>query len=230
MKLTAFRHWRESRLQKYPDSVLCDECLAGNEDAWVALLSRYQNLIYSIPFKFRLDEDEAADIFQSVVLDLYTGLRDLRDREKLKSWLIAVTRHRCIRYRHNHHDGPLSAEEQDAALAALQDPDTEPEKWLLEVEEESQVREAIASLPRRCREIILWLFYSEPTPHYAELALWLGVARNSVGFIRERCLQKLRAQLEKEGFAGNGCERIAVGANQSAGCGRGPVADGRRHE
>ena len=62
MEFALLRHWRQSRLENYPDAVLCEECLAGNEEAWVALLGRYQNLIYSIPLKFHFHEDEAADI------------------------------------------------------------------------------------------------------------------------------------------------------------------------
>ena len=87
------------RLQEFADPVLCDECLAGNEDAWSALLERYQNLIYSIPLKFHFPPDVAADIFQAVALDLFTDLVAVRNHEKLSNWLISVTRNRCIRYK-----------------------------------------------------------------------------------------------------------------------------------
>src|SRR5688572_20549792 len=72
VKLPFLGAWRESRLQGYSDAVLCEECLAGNEEAWGALLTRHQNLIYSIPLKFHFNSDQAADIFQAVAVDLYT--------------------------------------------------------------------------------------------------------------------------------------------------------------
>ncbi len=200
MEFALLRHWRQSRLENYPDAVLCEECLAGNEEAWVALLSRYQNLIYSIPLKFHFHEDEAADIFQAVVLDLYTGLEKLREREKLQSWLIAVTRHRCLAYKEKRQLETCTAEELQEAEESLADPRGEAEEWLLEVEEECVLREAIAQLSPRCQELIRWLFYSEPAPQYREVAERLGIAKNSVGFIRERCLNKLRALLEKKGW------------------------------
>ena len=68
------------------------------------------------------------------------------------------------------------------------------------LEEESILREAIGQLSYRCRDLIQWLFYSDPIPHYREVAERMGVATNSVGFIRERCMRKLRALLEKSGF------------------------------
>lgn len=181
---------------------MCAECLAGSEDAWAALLARYQNLIYSIPLKFHLNEDEAAEIFQAVALDLFTGLGRLREREKLKSWLISVTRHRCIRYKENRKAEPLSWEELEQGASEVPDDRKHAERWLLELDEESAVREAVAGLPARCRDLIRWLFYSDEPPSYEAVAGRLGVAKNSIGFIRDRCLQKLRRHLEENGFGG----------------------------
>lgn len=216
MEFTFFSHWRQSRLQRYPDPVLCEECLAGNEEAWGALLARYQNLIYSIPLKFQLSAEEAADIFQAVALDLYTGLENLRDREKLQGWLISVTRHRCLRYKSQRDLAPLSDEELDEVLMEIPDQRAEGEDWLLEIEEESLLRAAIARLSERCRELIRWLFYSDPPPEYTEVARRLGVARNSVGFIRERCLARLRGELEKEGFGKQAPKKESVASGGGA--------------
>jgi RNA polymerase sigma factor (sigma-70 family) len=200
MRFSFLGHWRESRLQGYSDAVLCDECLAGNEEAWAVLLARYQNLIYSIPLKFHFTPDETADIFQAVVLDLFTGLEKLREREKLQHWLVAITRHRCIRYKERRQIEPLGEEEAERAIEELPDDRREAEAWLMEIEQEQLLRDAIARVSQRCRELIHSLFYSDPAPEYRELAARLGVAKNSIGFIRDRCLKKLRAILEDKGF------------------------------
>ena len=65
---------------------------------------------------------------------------------------------------------------------------------------EQMLRDATAILPDRCREIVRLLFYQDPPLAYAELARHLGLAEGSIGFIRGRCLGKLRKQLEKKGF------------------------------
>jgi RNA polymerase sigma factor (sigma-70 family) len=201
LSFTFLNHWRQSCLQAYSDSTLCEECLTGNEEAWGALLARYQNLIYSVALKFHLNEEEASDIFQAVVIDLYKGLEKLRDRDKLKGWLIAVTRHRCLRYKENRVIAPFSFDLLDETALELSDPREQAQDWLLALEEESILREAIGQLSHRCRDLIHWLFYSDPIPQYREVAERMGVATNSVGFIRERCMRKLRALLEKAGFS-----------------------------
>lgn len=204
MSIALLGHWRQSRLRGYTDAVLCEECLAGSEEAWAILLERYQNLIYSIPLKFHFSADETAEIFQAVVLDLFTGLEKLREREKLHHWLVAVTRHRCIRYKERREVGPLTEEETERAVEELPDDRRLADAWLMEVEQEQVLRDAIARVSERCRQLIHSLFYTEPAPEYSELAERLGVARNSIGFIRDRCLKKLRAILEEKGFAKRG--------------------------
>ena len=43
---------------------LVRECLDGDPNAWAELIDKYKNLIYSIPIKYGLTRDEAADIFK----------------------------------------------------------------------------------------------------------------------------------------------------------------------
>src|SRR5215217_5467689 len=78
-------------LRPREDRELIADCLDGDQDAWAALIARYQRLIYSIPIKARLSADDASDIFQSVCLKLYEKLSTLRDSEKISSWLITTT-------------------------------------------------------------------------------------------------------------------------------------------
>ncbi len=56
----------------------------------------------------------------------------------------------------------------------------------------------IFSIP--IRQLIHMLFFEAPARPYREVALSLGLAEGSIGFIRGRCLTRLRRQLEKMGF------------------------------
>ena len=79
---------------------LVQDCLNGKESAWLALIDRYKNLIYSIPLKHGLGADDAAEIFQSVCLSLLSELPKIRDPQALPAvWLIAVTARRCSMWR-----------------------------------------------------------------------------------------------------------------------------------
>ena len=75
-----------------------------------------------------------------------------------------------------------------------------PDSLLRDVEREQIVREAISHISPRCRELVRMLFFEMPAVPYEDLAKQLGIARGSIGFIRMRCLKKLREQLETRGF------------------------------
>jgi hypothetical protein len=44
------------------------------------------------------------------------------------------------------------------------------------------------------------LFFETPSRPYLEIARTLNLARGSIGFIRGRCLERLRANLRRNGF------------------------------
>ena len=79
----------------WSDGRLIRACLNGNERAWSALIEKYRRLIYSIPVKYGAGPDDAADIFQSVCLELVNELPRLRRKAAFRSWLITVTAHQA---------------------------------------------------------------------------------------------------------------------------------------
>ena len=174
------------------------ECLAGDERAWSALLDRYKNLIYSIPLRYGTSPQDAADIFQAVCLDLFNELPHLRDAEALQGWLVRVTSNKCYHWRHRQAQKESDLAEDD--IENLSASDAVPPDLLAQVEREQLVREAIADLPERCREMIELLFFEQPPTPYNELARRLNLATGSIGFIRGRCLKRLKKVLEQKGF------------------------------
>lgn len=182
----------------WPDERLVSECLKGNEEAWSALIDKYKNLIYSIPIKLRM-YDDAPDIFQAVCVDLLSGLGQLREPRALPKWLMQTCYHKCLQYRKkSEKHSPLT----DEAGGDLPVPSEQPipERMLAELEKEQMVRDSISELSPRCEQMVRLLFFEEPPRPYQEIARELGIATGSIGFIRGRCLQKLRKQLEKLGF------------------------------
>ena len=78
---------------------LVSECCKGNQAAWSALIDKYKNLIFSIPIKFGLSRDDAADICQAVCVDLLSDLPRLREPRALPKWLMQASYHKCLRFR-----------------------------------------------------------------------------------------------------------------------------------
>lgn len=179
------------------DERLLAECRKGKPEAWSALVSRYKNLVYSIPIKMGLYE-EAPDIFQAVFLDLLVNLPQIREPQALAKWLIQVCYHKCLRSRTlGQREAPLEPEAIESQLAAGM---PSLEKVLIEVEREQAVRDSLRLLSPRCERLVRMLFYETPARAYEEVARELGIATGSIGFIRGRCLAHLRRQLERLGF------------------------------
>jgi len=185
------------RTAGWADSRLVRECISGNEEAWAALIDKYKRLIYSIPIKYGLTTDEANDIFQNVCVDLLSELTKLREPKALPKWIMQVTSHRCLRQKTHSHRMELAGENDeplDAEVAPIA------ERILCEAAEEQSLREAISGIPPRCQKLVEMLFFEEPPRPYDEIARSLGIATGSIGFIRQRCLDRLRKRLGETGF------------------------------
>ena len=181
------------------DKRLVADCLRGNQQAWAALVDKYKNLIYSIPIKLNM-YDDAGDIFQAVCLDLLTDLPRLREARALPKWLMQTCYHKCLQYRRRaerhvpfEEDAPENSR-IDSSAAAL------PEEMLVQLQREQAVRDVISQLSPRCEQMIRMLFFETPPRPYANIASELGLATGSIGFIRGRCLARLKKQLEKMGL------------------------------
>jgi RNA polymerase sigma factor (sigma-70 family) len=183
----------------WDDGKLVQACRDGDQEAWAVLVHRYRRLIFSIPMRYGAQPADAADIFQAVCLELYAELPKLRRVESLRSWLISVTTHQAFhwkqRVRRRTSRESTSADDEAEVVPAPILPD------VLEVTEREQtLRDAIDTLPPRCREMIRLLFFSDPPLPYAEVAKRLGLATGSIGFIRGGCLKKLQRALDDAGF------------------------------
>jgi RNA polymerase sigma factor (sigma-70 family) len=166
------------------------------------LIDKYKNLIYSIPIKLGMYQD-AADIFQSVCVDLLSELQRLREHRALPKWLMQTCYHKCLHYQRAAErivelapEGSKSdgANRESSSLNEL------PEHLLVQLEQEQILRDAILELPQQCERMVRLLFFEIPPRPYENVAAELGMATGSIGAIRARCLASLKKQLKKRGF------------------------------
>jgi RNA polymerase sigma factor (sigma-70 family) len=182
--------WNDTRLVK--------ECLRGNEQAWSLLIDKYKALIYSIPVKYGLSPQEAADVFQATCAELLIRLPDLREPRALPKWLMQVAHHESYRWKRQQQRMVSRDADPD-----LPEPETPPiaESVIQQTQEEQMLREAMSSLSPQCRRLVELLFFETPARSYAEVAKELGLAVGSIGFTRQKCMERLRRRLDALGFA-----------------------------
>jgi RNA polymerase sigma factor (sigma-70 family) len=187
----------KKRRNGWDDPRLIKECLAGNEEAWSLLIDKYKALIYSIPVKYGLPPHESADVFQSTCMELLTRLPQLREPRALPKWLMQVAHHQCFRVKRQQQRLVSSDAELD-----LPEPETPAiaETLLQQSQEEQMLREALGTLTPQCRRLVELLFFETPPRPYTEVAAELGLALGSIGFTRQKCIERLRRNLDELGF------------------------------
>ena len=178
------------------DARLVADCLSGDEEAWSLLIEKYKALIYSIPIKYGLPAHEAADIFQATCMELLTRLPELREPRALPKWLMQVAHHQC--FRRKQQEGRLVS--RDSEELPVPETPAMAESLVQQTEEEQMLRQAITALSPQCRRMVELLFFETPARPYAEVAAELGLAPGSIGFIRQKCIQRLRRRLDELGF------------------------------
>jgi len=132
-------------------------------------------------------------------MQLLHALPNLREPKSLAAWLIKVTAHRCVQWagRERRFQSFDFESQPDQGPVAEEMPDA----LFRELERSQTLHEVLSELPARCRVLIRMLFFETPAVSYEEAAKRLGLAKGSIGFIRMRCLNRLRAGLEGRGFS-----------------------------
>lgn len=183
----------------WTDGELVAACREGREDAWSVLVDKYAQLVYRTALKYDARPEQAADLFQSIWLDAWNDLPKLRESEAFRGWLATLANHKCfhwkkrLRRREGVEIGGVEPELVDQYSAVAP-------SFAGELEREQLVRDAVARLDERCREMVRMLFFATPPLPYTQVAERLGLAVGSIGFIRGRCLERLQKWLEKAGL------------------------------
>jgi len=179
------------------DTRLVKECLGGSEEAWSSLIEKYKALIYSIPVKYGLPPHEAAEVFQATCVELLTRLPELREPKALPKWLMQVAHHQCYRWKQQQQR--IVSRDADSNVPEPTTPAIA-DSLLQQTQEEQMLREAMAALTPQCRRLVELLFLETPPRPYSEVAAQLGLAVGSIGFTRQKCIERLRRSLDELGF------------------------------
>jgi RNA polymerase sigma factor (sigma-70 family) len=184
------------KYKELSDPELVALCLQGDGEAWATVIHRYRRLIYSVPAQFRFSQADAADVFQAVCVALVEHLRELKDENRIGSWLITTATRQCLRMRSHKYREPMMEGEADERA----DSGAGIEEVQMLAERRETIREAVERLPERCRGLIEMLFFSAKEPSYDEIGRILGMPVASIGPTRARCLGKLQNLLRPRGI------------------------------
>jgi RNA polymerase sigma factor (sigma-70 family) len=180
------------------DRDLILRCRHGSAGAWHQVLNRYERLVYSIPLRYGLSRDDAADVAQNTFTILIQNMDNLAEDSRLSAWLSTVARRNTWRLLERsrreiaseHLEGTSLA--KSAELLGKSDADSI-EHWELT----DWLDAGLSQISESCRELLLALYFQPERSSYAEVAERLGKPLGSIGPTRARCLKRLKQVLSE---------------------------------
>ena len=145
------------------DGMLLRQSLAGDQDAFEALVSRYHNPLLNYIRRILKDDEQAYDVLQFVFLQLYVSQPTLLTDVSLRGWLFQVAHNRCLdelrkqRRKPAIHFSELCWEDESEGIAlieSIQDPQPLPEEIVEQRDLRAVLHQAIHRLPPRFRWVV----------------------------------------------------------------------------
>ncbi len=172
------------------DTVLLQGLRAGEEDAYEALIQRFEQPIYNIISRLLDDPADAADVVQEVFLKVFRNVASFRGESSLKTWIyrIAVNEARNQRRwfsRHRRQEVGLETEEPGEGYQSwLPDPGRSPFEVTLDHETQLLIEAALAQVNPKFRAALVLREIEGMS--YEEIADILEI---SLGTVKSRILR-----------------------------------------
>ncbi|MHC4548342.1 MAG: RNA polymerase sigma factor [Planctomycetota bacterium] len=173
----------------------------GDAEALRAIVERYQERIFALIYGIVRDRHEVEDVAQEVFLKVYTRIHAFDERSRFYTWLYRVAVNAAKDHVKKRSRRPAVALDEEATLA---DQAESPVGHAATAETRRQVREEIAALPVRYREV-LTLRELEGLS-YIEIAQVLQISIGTVESRLHRARARLKRRLERHARRRNSLE------------------------
>lgn len=147
--------------------------------AFRQLIAEYKSTIYSVCYMFADNRMQADDLFQEVLINLWTGFGKFRGDADLRTWVYRVSMNTCISYRRKKKVSTVSLEIATDVMDGVSS----------ESRQTQQLHNRIQMLEPLDRAIVLlWL---ENLP-YDEIAAIVGTSPRNISVRLVRIKEKLK--------------------------------------
>ncbi len=172
------------------DVKLVQRFKSGDPDAFDAIVRRFQDRIFRLACIWLHDDQHAGDATQEVFLRGFKGLRAFRFRSAPFTWLYRTTKNVCNEFNRKRRTEPLDDEPAD--------PTSAPERQVADYETARQVRQLVAVLPERQREVVMLRVFEEFSVQ--ETARAMGCREGTVKALLHKAKRRLKINLQKTGL------------------------------
>jgi RNA polymerase sigma factor (sigma-70 family) len=142
------------------DSELVTRSLAGNRDAFGWIVDRYQSLLCSLAYSATGSLSQSEDLAQETFVAAWKQLADLREPEKLRSWLCRILRNLAYDALREQGREPIHRAESLQEIQESPAAEPLPSDYTISREEEAILWRSIERIPESYREPLV-LYYRE---------------------------------------------------------------------
>ena len=142
------------------DSELVTQSLAGNRDAFGWIVARYQSLLCSLAYSATGSLNQSEDLAQETFITAWKQLAELREPEKLRSWLCRISRNLTYDALRQQGREPIHKAETLEEVHEMPGAEPLPSDHTISREEEAILWRSIERIPKSYREPLV-LYYRE---------------------------------------------------------------------
>jgi len=168
------------------DTYLIEKVLQGEQDAFDALVRKYQDAVYGLAFHLVGNFADAQDITQQAFIKAYLKLNQLKDQSRFIHWLKRITVHECIIWIRRQKNIYQLHEHIEINSDAVPTPDQEYESKELSI----AVNEAMKALSEKNR-LAVTMYYIDGLSQ-AEIGNFLGVPATVIANRISRARKQLK--------------------------------------
>jgi RNA polymerase sigma-70 factor (ECF subfamily) len=180
---------------------LCAKIKLGDEKAFEYVFKSYYALLCTYAFDLVKDDEVAEDVVQEILIKVWENRYKIDIRTSLKAYLYRSVYNHCINLlKHLRVVKNLEDRYTEEVLSNVEFTLLTEEEYTLDdyfyEGLESDIEEAIQSLPEQCRIIFQMSRFEELS--YEEIARKLDISVNTVKTQIKRALEKLRTNIKKK--------------------------------
>jgi len=177
------------------DTEIISKVLSGDQQAYAALVNRYQSYVFTLSLRFTKNREDAEEVSQDIFIKAYRALADFKGNSKFSTWLYTIVNNTCITFLRKKrlqthsldHDGVFEvADSMDSGLRA---------NLVEQKSKVAMVNNAISLLNPDDAEVITLFYKSEQS--LEEIAQILGIETNTAKVRLHRARTRLKEKMER---------------------------------
>ncbi len=150
------------------DYELIQKCLAGRQEYFEELVTRYKKLIFSVVYNMIHDKEEVSDISQEVFIRIYKALDRYNPEYKFSTWAVRIATNLCLDIHRKKKLVSIPIEEIEGFSSCV----GTPEASYIQKERTERIQKAVRELPEKYRIPVI-LFHQNGLS-YEEMTKVLG--------------------------------------------------------